>query len=167
MGETGNPLAIDWVVLSIQVVGFVILFLLLRRYLFGPLMSVITQRQQEIAEGLEAGERARTELARIDQERAQALAEAREQGREQVRQAVREGEHARERIVTEAREEAQALRQRAQQAIALERDEAELALRQQVVDLALMAADKAVLRRLDTQTQKQVIDDFISSLEQQ
>ncbi|MGD0113244.1 MAG: F0F1 ATP synthase subunit B [Armatimonadota bacterium] len=167
MGETTNPLAIDWVVLSIQVVGFVILFLLLRRYLFGPLMSVITQRQQEIAEGLEAGERARTELARIDQERAQALAEAREQGREQVRQAVREGEHARERIVTEAREEAQALRQRAQQAIALERDEAELALRQQVVDLALMAADKAVLRRLDTHTQKQVIDDFITSLEQQ
>jgi len=167
MGETSNPLAIDWVVLSIQVVGFVILFLLLRRYLFGPLMSVITQRQQEIAEGLEAGERARTELARIDQERAQALAEAREQGREQVRQAVREGEHARERIVTEAREEAQALRQRAQQAIALERDEAELALRQQVVDLALMAADKAVLRRLDTHTQKQVIDDFITSLEQQ
>jgi F-type H+-transporting ATPase subunit b len=167
MGETTNPLAIDWVVLSIQVVGFVILFLLLRRYLFGPLMGVITQRQQEIAEGLEAGERARTELARIDQERAQALAEAREQGREQVRQAVREGEHARERIVTEAREEAQALRQRAQQAIALERDEAELALRQQVVDLALMAADKAVLRRLDTHTQKQVIDDFITSLEQQ
>jgi F-type H+-transporting ATPase subunit b len=167
MGETSDPLAIDWVVLSIQVVGFVILFLLLRRYLFGPLMGVITQRQQEIAEGLEAGERARTELARIDQERAQALAEAREQGREQVRQAVREGEHARERIVTEAREEAQALRQRAQQAIALERDEAELALRQQVVDLALMAADKAVLRQLDTHTQKQVIDDFITSLEQQ
>jgi len=166
MGETSNPLAIDPVVLLIQIVGFVILFLLLRRYLFGPLMGVITQRQQEITEGLEAGERAKAELARIDQERAQALAEAREQGREQVRQAVREGEQARERIMAEARGEAQALRQRAQQAIALERDEAELALRRQVVDLALMAADKAVLRRLDAHVQKQVIDDFISSLEQ-
>jgi F-type H+-transporting ATPase subunit b len=167
MGETSNPLAIDWVVLTIQIVGFGCLFLLLRAYLFRPLMGVIAQRQQEITEGLEASERAKGEMARIDEERAHILSEAREEGREQVRQAVREGEQARERILADAREEMHALRERAQQAIALESEEAELALRQRVVDLALMAADKAVLRRLDTHIQKQVIDDFITSLEEQ
>jgi len=167
MGETSNPLAIDPIVLLIQIVGFGILFLLLRAHLFKPLMGVIAQRQQEIAEGLDAGERAKGEMARIDEEKAQILAEAREDGREQVRQAVQEGEQARQRILAEAREEMHALRERARQAIALEGEEAELALRQKVVDLALMAADKAVLRRLDASLQKQVIDDFISSLEEQ
>jgi len=161
-----KQLGIDPAVLTLQIIAFFILFWLLRRFLFRPVLAIMAEREKEIAAGLEAGERAKAELARIDQEKAQALAEAREQGREQVRQAVREGEQARERIVAEAREEAQTLRQRAQQAIALERDEAELALRHQVVDLALMAADKAVLRRLDAQAQKHVIDDFISSLEQ-
>jgi F-type H+-transporting ATPase subunit b len=167
MAEVIKSLGLDPWVLSLQIIAFAILYLLLRRFLFRPLMGVMAQREAVIAEGLDAGERAKTELARIDEERAQTLAEAREQGREQVRQAVKEGEQARERIVAEARGEAQALRQRAQRVIALEREEAELALKQQVVDLALLAANKAVLRKLDGQTQRQVIDDFISSLEQQ
>jgi F-type H+-transporting ATPase subunit b len=162
-----RQLGIDPAVLTLQIIAFAILFWLLRRFLFRPVLRIMAEREKEIAESLDVGERARAELARVDQERARVLAEAREQGREQVRQAVIEGEEARQRILAGAREESQALRQRAQQAIALEREEAELALRQQVVDLALLAANKAVLRKLDGQTQRQVIDDFISSLEQQ
>lgn len=167
MAEAAKALGLDPAVLALQIVGFVILFLLLRRYLFRPLLGVMSQREAEIAAALEAGERAREELGRIDQEKAKVLAEAREQGREQVRQAVREAQEARERILREAREEVQDLRERARRAVELEREEAALALRQQVVDLALLAASKVVLRRLDEETQRQVIDDFIVGLEQQ
>jgi len=162
-----KQLGIDPAVLTLQIIAFAILFWLLRRFLFRPVLGIMQQREKEIAEALDAGERAKAELARIDQEKAQVLAEAREEGREQVRRAVREGEQARERILAEAREDAHALRERAQQAIALEREEAKLALRYQVVDLALAAASRAVLRRLDEQVQRQVVDDFISSLERQ
>lgn len=165
MGESSNPLAIDTVVLGLQVVGFLILFLLLRRYLFRPVLGVIQERETEIASGLDAAAKARAELARLDEERARVLAEAREQGREQVRDAVKEGEEARERILTEARQELQELRERTRRALELEREQAEVELRRQVVDLALLAADKAVLRRLDGETQRKVIDDFLAELE--
>jgi F-type H+-transporting ATPase subunit b len=167
MGEALKALGLDPSVLLLQVVAFVILYLLLRRYLFRPLFAVMAQRQAAIKEGLAAGEQAKTELARIDQERARLLAEAREQGREQVRQAVREGEQAREQILAEARVESQEMRERARRALELEREEAALALRRQVVELALLAADKAVLRRLDEETHRRVVDDFIASLEQE
>lgn len=85
MGEGAGPLSIDPAVLVLQIVGFVILFLLLRRYLFRPLLGVMEQREKDIAEGLEAGERARAKLARLDEERESVLGEAREQGRELVR----------------------------------------------------------------------------------
>ena len=166
MGEQAGPLSIDPAVLLLQIVGFAILYLLLRRYLFAPLLGIMKQREREIAEAFEAGERARTELARIEEERTQMLAEAREQGREAVRQSVREGEEARQRLLTEAREEAQDIRQRARESVELEVEEAMLALRRQVVDLALLAASRAVLSRLDEEKHRQVVDDFIASLEE-
>jgi len=166
MGESASPLTIDPPVLILQIVGFAILYLALRRFLFGPLLGVMQEREKAIAEALDAGERARQELAHIDQERAKALTGAREEGRELVRQSVREAEEARSRILAEARQESQAVRQRAHQAIALERETAALALRQQVVDLALLAASRAVLGRLDPESQRQAVDDFIANLEQ-
>jgi F-type H+-transporting ATPase subunit b len=166
MEGSANPLAIDPAVLVLQIAAFVILFLLLRRYLFVPLLRVMAVREREIAEALDAGERARQGLAHIEEERGKALAQAREEGRELVRQSVREAEEQGARIVAEARQESQAVRQRAQQAIELAQQAAELELRQQVVDLALLAAGRAVLGRLDAEAHRQAVDDFIASLEQ-
>jgi F-type H+-transporting ATPase subunit b len=167
MAEGGSILNIDPAVVFLQVVGFVILFLLLRRYLFRPLLGVMKERENQIADALEAGEQARTKLAGIDEESERVLGEAREQGREQVRELVLEGEEARERILNEAREEAQEIRQRAKETVQLEREEAMIELRREVVDLALLAASRAVLGRLDEEKHRQVIDQFIAGLEQQ
>lgn len=167
MGESGSLLNLDPAVLFLQIVAFVILFLLLRRYLFRPLLGVMSDREKEIEEGLDAGERARAELGRIDEERGRLLSEAREEGRRQVREAVQEGEQARDRIVQEAREEAQQIRQRARETVDIEREEAMLQLRHEVVDLALLAARQAVLSPLDEEKHRQAIDDFIGRLEQQ
>jgi F-type H+-transporting ATPase subunit b len=167
MGEGAGVLSIDPAVLLLQIVGFAILYLLLRRFLFGPLLGVMNQREREIEEGLERGEQAERQLARIDEERRQVLAEAREEGREHVRQSVREGEQARERMLKDAREDVQHLHERARESLKLEREEAMLELRQQVVDLALLAARQAVLGRLDEDQHRRAIDDFIADLEKQ
>jgi F-type H+-transporting ATPase subunit b len=165
MNEGGNLLNIDPAVLFLQVVAFIILFAVLRKYLFRPLIAVMAQREKEIADGLDWGERAKAEVAGIEQERERVLASAREEGRQQVRQSVQEGSQAREQILREARDEAQQVRQRARESVELEREEAMLQLRRDVVDLALLAARQAVLTPLDEAKHRQAIDDFITSLE--
>ena len=165
MGEGAGVFSIDPAVLLLQIVGFVMLYLLLRRFLFGPLLGVMDQREKEIEEGLERGEQAERRLGHIDEERRQVLAEAREEGREHVRQSVQEGEQARERMLKDAREDVQQLHERARESLKLEREEAMLELRQQVVDLALLAARQAVLGRLDEEQHRRAIDDFIADLE--
>ena len=166
MGESGDPLTIDWSVLVLQAVAFAILFLMLRRYLFRPLLAMMAKREEEIARALDDGERARQELARIDEERAKALALAREEGRQLVRRYVQEAEEARQRVLGETRAEAQQVRQRAQEAIEMDREAAVLDLRREVVELALLAASQAVLGRLEEGAHRQVVDDFIHDLEQ-
>jgi len=166
MGESGSMLSLDPAVLFLQIVAFIILFLVLRRYLFRPLLNVMQEREREIDDALQSGEKARAELERIDQERERVLEGARDEGRQQVRAAVQEGEQARNRIVSEARDEAQEIRRRAQETLDLERREAALQLRREVVELALLAAQKAVLTQLDEENHRRSIDDFIANLEQ-
>ena len=166
MGEGGNVLHIDPAVMVLQVVAFVILFLLLRKFLFPPLLAIMEEREREVAEALDAGDRAKNALAHMEEERTAVLAKAREEGRESVRSAVREGEQARERLVRDAREEGREVRQRAREAAALEQEEALLALRHDVVDLALLAASRAVLSDLDEEKHRRAVDDFIGRLEE-
>ena len=156
MGEEQSLLSIDPAILALQIIAFGILYLLLRRYLFRPLLGLMGEREKEIADALDAGERARAEVARIDEERESMLGNAREQGREE----------ARDRILGEAREEAEEIRQRARDTVGLEREEAMMELRREVVDLALLAASRAVLGRLDEERHRRVIDEFIAGLEQ-
>ena len=166
MGESGSMLSLDPAVLFLQIVAFIILFLVLRRYLFRPLLNVMQERERQIDDALQSGEKARAELERIDQERERVLEGARDEGRQQVRAGVQEGEQARNRIVGEARDEAQEIRRRAQDTVDLERREAALQLRREVVDLALLAAQKAILTQLDEEKHRQAVDDFIANLEQ-
>ncbi len=165
MSEGGSLLSLDPAVMGLQIIAFILLFAVLRKYLFRPLLKIMAQREKEIAEALDAGERAKSELAVIGQERERVLAGAREEGRQVVRQGVQEGQQARDQIVGEAREEAEQIRQRGRDSVELEREEAMLQLRHEVVELALLAARRAVLTPLDEGRHRQAVDDFISSLE--
>ncbi len=152
-------------VFLLYVIAFLILFWVLKQKLFGPLGKMMKQRAEEIAEGLQAAEENKEALAKATQEREQILAAAREEGREHVRRAVQEAETERERLLAEARTEVQALRDRGREALDRERTQTLLELRQRVVDLALLAAGRAVGQRLEASAQRQAVDDFITELE--
>lgn len=166
MAAAFETLGIDPKVILLQIIAFILLYVILRRFLFQPLYAVMAERSEEIAEGLEAGERNKEALARLEEERQQVLAQAREEGREQVRRAVKEADEVRDRMVADARDEAQEIRTRGHEAVAREREQAALTLRQQVVDMAILAASRAVLQRLDERAHRRAVEDFISQLEQ-
>jgi len=165
MTEALAALGIDPKVLLLQIIAFVALYLVLRRYLFRPLLAVMALRATEVAEGLEAAGKSKEALTHVEEERERLLAEAREQGRERVRQALTEGEEAREHLLAEARAEAQRIRTRGHEMVTLEREQAMLEVRRTVVDLALLAADRAVLQRLDERAHRQAVEEFVASLE--
>ena len=158
-------MTIDLRVVGLQVIGFLILLWLLRRYLFGPVQKMLGQREEEVASSLRAAEEARAARDQLQSEREKLLAEAREEGRQMVQAAVQEARTVGEQIQAEARAEARRLLERARGQIELEQEQALLALREEVADLAIRAASQAILVKLDESTQRKVVDDFISSLE--
>jgi F-type H+-transporting ATPase subunit b len=163
--EVLKTLGIDFRVVLVQMFGFAILYLIVRRYLFPQIRAALDARQQEIAAGLKSAEDARAEAARLAQDRDQIIAQAREEGRAVVQKAVQEAQATRERMLAEAQVEREALVERGRTILEIERTQAVAALRNEVSDLALRAASRAIREAMDENAHRQAIDAFIASVE--
>ena len=165
MQDLFDTLGIKGPVILLQMVGFGILYFLLRRYLFGPVRAMLKARQEEVEAGLRAAEQARAEAARLSQERESFLAQARDEGRALVQKAVQESQVVRERLLAEAQAEREQTLARGRAMIEVERRQAIAELRQEVGDLALQAAARAIGAAMDENAHRRAIDDFIAHVE--
>jgi F-type H+-transporting ATPase subunit b len=165
MQQVLEALGIKGPVILLQMIGFVVLYLILRRFLFGPVSAMLQAREKEVAEGLQAAEAARREAERLRVEQDQIIAQAKDEGRGVVQKAVKEAQSARERILAEAQQEKEALLERGRSILEVESNQAVIALREQVGDLALRAAEQAIRQATDDAAHRQAIDTFIASLE--
>lgn len=82
---------IDWITVAAQIVNFLILVWLLKRFLYAPVMRAMEQREQRIRERLEEAETSRAaaeQEARAYRERQQTLEQQREQFLAEAREAA-------------------------------------------------------------------------------
>lgn len=74
--ELVNTLGIDWRILLWQVVVFLVLLVVLRKYAYGPILAALTARQEKIARGLKDAEAAAMEKADAARTRQEIVAAA-------------------------------------------------------------------------------------------
>ena len=92
------------------------------------------------------------------------IAEANKEGQRVLSEAEELGKKLREEIVGKAREEATLVVEKAKLEIEKQRDDAIKALKSEVVDLAIGAAEKILAQAIDKDVSKKVVDDYISSM---
>ena len=142
----------------------VALFLVLKHFLFQPVLKIIEQRQQEI-DGLylEAGQ-ARDQAQAMQQEYRQKLSEAQVTGERIVREAVARGQAREEEILRQASQEAGAIMDKAAADIAQEKKKAINEAKDEIAGIAMEIAGKVVGRQLSDADQAQLVDRFIDEL---
>lgn len=162
MGQAIEALGINLPQLIAQIVNFALLLIILRLVLYKPILNMLEQRKQKIAEGLNAAEIARNEAAQAQANIQSQLDTARKEGQEIVGNA----QTIAQRIQSEAREEAtrdrEAAVERARQEIQLERDRAISELRREFADVTVSAAEKVVGQSLDRQAHQRIIDEALA-----
>jgi F-type H+-transporting ATPase subunit b len=157
-----EALGLNPVSIVIHAVNFIILLLVLRRYLFKPVLGMLDERARRIRDSTEAAERAREESARAEQERGEVLKEARRQAEEIVNRAMQEADGLRSEARKAAQEEAQRIISRAEQEATAERQQAMQELRAQVADLAVLAAGRVIGRSLDDHAHRALVEEFLA-----
>ncbi len=147
-----------------QIINFMLLLVLLRIFLYKPIVNMLDRRREKIKSDLEEAETARSQAETAKQEYEKQLEEAREERRSILAQAKEQAEKTREEILAKARTEAQELVSRAEEDMAALRSQALSGAEDQIVELALAAAGKLVGESLDDKAHRRLIQDFISEV---
>lgn len=163
----GEFLNINFFTALFTLANTVALFLVLKKFLFKPVMKMITDRQQEIDDLYGDADKSRTEAAKLEQEFRKKLETAAQTGERMVKEAVARGKSREEEIVRQANAEADAIRARAEADIAQEKKKALNDAKDEIAGLALAIAGKVVGRELNREDQSKLVDRFIDELGEQ
>jgi F-type H+-transporting ATPase subunit b len=156
---------IDWAQLVTHIIGFLIAMWTLRRYAWGPILRLIEERQEHIRQERAGAEEARRESEERNRELEAKLREIDTQVRQRIQEGVAEGQRVAAEMKEDARSEARTLIERAREEIGRERDKARVALREDVVKLALAAAERVVEEKMDDARDRELAREFLDEVE--
>ena len=152
--------------LLVNMVGFVLLFLLLRKIYFGPVSKFLDEREQGIRQSLDDAERARQEAQAEREQLRRELEQIEQTARDRIQQATREAAEARDGIVQSAREEAEAILARGTDQLRREKEKALVEIKDHAADIAVDACEAILRRTLTDDRHRILVDEFLRDLEQ-
>jgi F-type H+-transporting ATPase subunit b len=128
--------------------AFIIVFVVLRKFAWGPILSSLDQREKNIAGSLETAERVKREMAQLKSENEELMARAREERSAMLKEA----KETKDRIVSEAKEQAKAEANKiiidAQQQINAQKMAAITEVKNQVGKLVIEVSEKVLRKQL-------------------
>lgn len=143
------------------------LFAVAKKFLFGPVMKMIEDRQKEIDDMYDAAGKAQSSAAALESEYQLKLSAAAETSERMVKDAVARGQHREEEIIRQANREADAIRSKAAADIAQEKKKAINDAKDEISEMAMAIAGKVVGRVLSDADQASLVDHFIDELGEQ
>jgi F-type H+-transporting ATPase subunit b len=150
--------------LLVQVFNFAILFVILRAWVFKPIVGLLERRRETIAQGVEDARIAAEARANAEKEAEHILADAQKQASERVRDSSSRAEEIAKEIRAEAEKEAVKIREAALEEAQQAKEQALGELRGQIAALAISAAQKVIGASLDEKRQRNLIDEFFSGI---
>jgi len=157
-----GALGINAWALAVQLVAFLVFIYLFWRYALGPITNMLDERSRRIAESMAAADAMKAEMAQASVRNEEILAEARQQAQQIISQAREVSESTIARAQKEAGDQAEEYLSRAQSTLRQETEQARLQLRQELADLAVMAAGRIVRKELDPAAQSRLIEETLA-----
>lgn len=152
------------ITLLVQMVNFLILIVLLQRFLYKPLTQFLATRADGIKRSLEEAKAAREAAAKAQQEYEARIAATRREAAALRESAVREVEEERQRLLKMSRDEAARLLTEAKAQIEQEVKRAKAELRAEVVGLSLGVAERLIGRSLTTDDDRRLAEQVVQEI---
>jgi len=157
-----TDLGINLPVLIIQLVNFTFLFIVLKMFVYKPILKMLDERRERIREGLNAADRGRERAAEAERQAQEQIEAARREGQTIIQNAQQIAQRLQEDGRQQAQQQAEALLERARSEIQLERDNAISELRKEFADLTISAAEKVIGQSLDRGAHQRLIEQALA-----
>lgn len=159
-----DKLGINLGFLIVWTLSFAIIFVVLRAWVYKPVLGLLEKRRKTIAQGLEDARVAADARANAEREASKILADAQTKAAEIVREATGRAEVAAREVHAAAEAEAAKTRAGALSDFEQERTRILGELRGQVAALSIAAAQKLIGASLDEQRQRALLEEFFSGV---
>ena len=163
----GEFLNINFFTALFTLVNTILLFVVLKKFLFKPVMKMIKDRQQEIDDMYTKAGQAEEQAKALRETYAQKLESAQAEAERTVKEATIRGQNRQEEIIRQANEQAAAIREKAAADVAMEKKKAINEAKDEISVIALAIAGKVVGKELSGADQSALVDSFIDELGEQ
>lgn len=146
-------------------INFILLFILLKIFLFKPVGKIMDERTRTIQDDLDAAKKSKEEAEALKKEYEDSISEAKEKAQEIIMKAHEDAESEKTAILKKSQEEADQMISDANKTIENERKRVLAQAQTQIADLAIEAASKIIGENLDDEKNRRLVDDFLSDEE--
>jgi F-type H+-transporting ATPase subunit b len=157
----GN-IGFDWRVALANFVNFLIIFWLLKKFIFGPLGKTLANRKNVIEKGLEDSEKAKTALIMSDQSCKDKIDTAKKEADQIVAEAHKQSKAMAVQSEKEALEVSEKIKKDAEKQILKEKVQMELDVKNQAVDLAFEMTSKILKKEVDSKEDEKFIANLVT-----
>jgi F-type H+-transporting ATPase subunit b len=151
-----NNFGVEWPQFIAQLLVFAIVYFILKRFAFGPIVNVLEQRRLKIVEAMANADKVKKELAETEARKRQVLQEAMEQAQKIVAEAKESADAVRTRLEQEAVQESERIVARAKEAGQIEVDRLKSDFQREAGRLVIMAAQKVTGKILTPDDQRRL-----------
>jgi F-type H+-transporting ATPase subunit b len=143
---------------------FLILMVVLSRFAFKPITAAVQAREHMLEKEIEQAKHDRAEAAGLLDQQRKLLESAHTEAQQLISEARGAGDRVRQQLLEQAHAQQQDMLERARKEIDDERLRAIADLRREAVDLAIVGAGKVIEKNLDDQTNRKLVEQFLTSL---
>jgi len=154
-------LGINLPLLVAFIINFIVLFFLLRLFLFKPVLKMLDERAKRAKEGMELAEATKKEYEQAKVEVQKQIDKGRQEAQAIIAQTMQTGERLKEESRQEATRQAQLIVDRTRAELEVERDKLVDNLRKEFVDISISAAEKVIKETLDKEKHRKLIEETL------
>jgi len=147
-----------------QILGFLIMLWILRKFAWGRVTNLLEERRRKIAGEFEEADRRKAAAEQLRLQYEQELRTIDAKARQKLQEAVADGQRVAGEIKSQAQTEAAARLERAQDEIQREREKAKEILKEQMIALSMRGAEKILRQKLDEPHQRKLVSEFIDEV---
>lgn len=162
--EALDKLGINLGLLIAYTANVVFMLIILRVTAFGPIVKMLKQRRERIAEGINNARKAEEALASAEADRQKIIEKARAEAQSIVNEARARAGGTAKQVADEAEEDARRIRIQAEADAADERDRLLSEMRDQIVSISMAAANRLIGASLDEKQQHKLVEDFFTAI---
>ena len=164
MDQILNQFGIKYILLLAQVVNFLVLLWILKRFLYKPILKVLEERKQRIAESLKNAEEIEKRLAETEEESEKKLSVASIEAKKILEETNKSVAQIIEEAHFRANKDMEEIVKKGQESINAEREKMHQEMREELAQIVVTALEKVTGKVITIKDQKKMIDDTVKRI---